>query len=185
MLSIIVAIAENNAIGKDNDLLWRLPKDLARFKEITTTESKTIIMGRKTFESLSRVLPGRKHIVLTKNQDFKVEAESVEIMHSTEELKPLIDAPEEYFVIGGGEIYSLLLPYTNKMYITEVHKSFEAHAYFPQFYKNQWRVLDRSEEYVDEKSSLRYSYVTYIRDKGTGTVSLFAEIPSDTSRRQV
>lgn len=164
MLSIVVAIAENNAIGRDNALLWRLPKDLARFKEITTSESKTIIMGRKTFESLSRALPGRKHIVLTKNPEFKIEDENVEVIHNVEDLKPLIDAPEEYFVIGGGEIYSLLLPYTRKMYITEVHKSFDAHAYFPQFDKSQWEVIDQSQEYEDESSGLKYSYVTYVRN---------------------
>jgi dihydrofolate reductase len=163
MLSIVVAIAENNAIGRDNALLWRLPKDLARFKEITTSESKTIIMGRKTFESLSRILPGRKHIVLTKNPEFKIEDENVEVLYNIEDLQPLIDAPEEYFVIGGGEIYSLLLPYTRKLYITEVHKSFDAHAYFPQFDKNQWEVIDQSQEYKDEDSGLRYSYVTYVR----------------------
>jgi dihydrofolate reductase len=163
MLSIIVAIAENNAIGRDNALLWRLPKDLARFKEITTNASKTIIMGRKTFQSLSRVLPGRKHIVLTKNPDFKIEDENVRVISSIEELKPLIEASEEYFVIGGGEIYSLLLPYTQKMYITEVHKSFDAHAYFPQFNRDDWEVIDRSEEQIDEKSSLKYSYVTYVK----------------------
>lgn len=163
MLSIVVAIAENNAIGKDNALLWRLPKDLARFKEITTSESKTMIMGRKTFQSLGRMLPGRKHIVLTKNPDFKIEDENVEIVHNVEDLKPLITAPEEYFIIGGGEIYSLLLPFTNKMYVTEVHKSFDAHAYFPHFEKDEWEVIDRSEEQVDEKSGLKYSYVTYIK----------------------
>jgi dihydrofolate reductase len=163
MLSIVVAIAENYAIGKDNALLWRLPKDLAHFKEITTTESKTIIMGRKTFQSLTRVLPGRKHIVLTKNPDFIVEDENVEVVHDIDALMPLIDAPEEYFVIGGGEIYSSLLPYTKKMYVTEVHKSFDAHAYFPQFNKNEWEVVDRSQDYVDETSSLNYSYVTYVR----------------------
>ena len=163
MLSIIVAIAENNAIGKDNNLLWRLPKDLARFKEITSTESKTLIMGRKTFESLPKVLPGRRHIILTKNPDFKIEDQNVLIIHSLEELNLQINAPEEYFVIGGGEIYSLLLPYTSKMYITEVHKNFEAHAYFPQFDKTNWEVVHRSQEYVDENSNLSYSYVNYVR----------------------
>lgn len=163
MLSIVVAIAENNAIGRDNALLWRLPKDLARFKTITTSGSKTIIMGRKTFQSMSRVLPGRKHIVLTNNAEFKIEDENVKVIHNIEDIKPLIDAPEEYFVIGGGEIYSLLLPYTSKMYITEVHRPFEGDAYFPQFEKNQWDMVDRSQEYRDETSGLKYSYVTYVK----------------------
>ena len=99
MLSIIVAKAKNNIIGKDNKLLWHLPEDLKRFKEITT--GHTIIMGRKTFESLGRVLPNRKHIVFTQNPDFKVEDPNVQIVHSMLEIKGYIDDQEENFVIGG------------------------------------------------------------------------------------
>ena len=163
MLSIIVAIAENYAIGRDNELLWRLPKDLNRFKEITSTGSKTLIMGRKTFQSLPKVLPGRKHIILTKNKDFSVDDENVQVIYDVTELKSAIEALDEYFVIGGGEIYSLLLPYARKMYITEVHKSFDAHVFFPQFDKNQWDIVDKSEENVDEKAGLSYTYVTYVK----------------------
>lgn len=163
MLSIIVAIAENNVIGKNNNLIWRLPKDLKRFKDITSTGSKTMIMGRKNFESLPKVLPGRKHIVLTRNTDFAINDENVEVIHDIERIKPYAEAEEEYFVIGGGEIYSLLLPYTDKMYITEVHKSFEGDTFFPEFDKNGWEVIARSEEIVDENSGIKYVHVDYVR----------------------
>lgn len=122
MLSIIVAKAQNNIIGKDNKLLWHIPEDLKRFKDLTT--GHTIIMGRKTFESLGRVLPNRKHIVFTQNSDFKVNDENVKIVHSMLEIQEYIENKEENFVIGGAMIYNLLMPYVNKMYITEIHKDF-------------------------------------------------------------
>ena len=130
MLSIIVAKAKNNIIGKNNKLLWSLPEDLKRFKKLTT--GHTIIMGRKTFDSLGRVLPNRKHIVFTQNPDFKVEDENVEIVHSMLEIKQYIDDENENFVIGGAMIYNLLLPYTKKMYVTEINQDFEGDAFFPK-----------------------------------------------------
>ena len=113
MLSIIVAKAKNNIIGKNNRLLWSLPEDLKRFKELTT--GHIIIMGRKTFDSLGRVLPNRKHIVFTQNPDFKIDNENVEVVHSMLEIKEYIDDENENFVIGGAMIYNLLLPYTKKI----------------------------------------------------------------------
>jgi dihydrofolate reductase len=165
VLSIIVAIAENNVIGRDNKLIWRLPEDLKRFKAITSTGSRTIIMGRKSFQSLPKILPGREHIVLTKNSDFTINNEKVVVVHDIEELKPLINSEEEYFVIGGGQIYSLLLPHAEKMYITEVHESFEGDTYFPQFNISQWEVVNRSYNHIDEKSGVHFSYVDYVRKK--------------------
>ena len=123
MLSIIVAKAKNNAIGKDNQLLWHLSDDLKRFKTLTT--GHTIIMGRKTFESLGRVLPNRKHIVFTQNPDFKVDDENVEVVHSMLQIQEYIENEEEAFVIGGAIIYNLLMPYVKKMYITEIDKEFD------------------------------------------------------------
>ena len=113
MLSIIAAIANNNVIGKDNGLIWHLPEDLKRFKKLTT--GHTIIMGRKTFESLGRVLPNRKHIVLCKSGKLQIQNENVEIVTDIEQLKPYIKSKEENFVIGGASIYQLLKPYANKM----------------------------------------------------------------------
>lgn len=150
MLSIVAAVAENNIIGKDNSLLWSLPEDLERFKRITSRESKTMIMGRKTFESINRILPGRKHIILTRNNLFNVNDENVKIIHSLDTLKPYIDSREEYFVIGGGEIYSLLLPYVKKMYLTKVHEEFNGDTSFPNFNENEWQVVSW-EDYKDTK----------------------------------
>ena len=104
MLSIIVAVAKNNVIGKDNKLIWHLPEDLKRFKRITT--GHTIIMGRKTFESLGRVLPNRKHIVLSKDKDFKVDDENVQVINDISLLGEYISSEEENFVIGGASIYT-------------------------------------------------------------------------------
>ena len=161
MLSIIVAKAKNNIIGKNNKLLWSLPEDLKRFKEITT--GHTIIMGRKTFESLGSVLPNRKHIVFTQNPDFKVEDENVEIVHSMLEIKQYIDDENENFVIGGAMIYSLLLPYTNKMYVTEINQDFEGDALFPKINLDEWQAVKREAGVKNEKNNLEYEYVTYER----------------------
>ena len=120
MLSIIVAKAKNNVIGKENKLLWHLPEDLKKFKELTS--GHVIIMGRKTFESLGKVLPDRKHVIFTNNPDFKVNDENVEIVHSMLQIQEYIENEEENFVIGGAMIYNLLMPYVKKMYVTEIDK---------------------------------------------------------------
>ena len=122
MLSIIVAISENNVIGKDNKLLWHLPEDLKRFKELTT--GHTIIMGRKTFESLGGILPNRKHIVITRDTNYKVENNNVEIMNDIQEIDKYVNDNEENFVIGGAIIYSQLIKKAQKMYITKIYKKF-------------------------------------------------------------
>lgn len=141
MLSIIVAISKNNVIGRDNKLIWNLPEDLKRFKKITS--GKTIIMGRKTFESLGRVLPNRKHIVLTKNDDFKYEDENVEIIKDVKELEKYIKSDEESFIIGGAKIYSLLMPYAKKMYVTCINEEFEGDTFFPNIDENEWKIVDK------------------------------------------
>ncbi|NLZ48064.1 MAG: dihydrofolate reductase [Clostridiales bacterium] len=161
MLSIIVAIANNNVIGGNNGLLWHLPEDLKNFKKITMTGSKSMIMGRKTFESLGRVLPERKHIILTNNKDFYVDNENVNIIHDIDSLKPYINSEEEYFVIGGGEIYRQLLPYTSKMYVTRVFEDFQGDTYFPQWDENQWDVIEESEFINTDKYP--YKMITYLR----------------------
>lgn len=163
MLSAVVAIAENNVIGKERSLAWYLPNDLKKFKDITMTASKTMIMGRKTFESLPKVLPGRKHIILTNNIGYKVNDENVDVVHSIEELKAYIGAEEEYFVIGGGQIFSLLFPYTNKMYITEIHETFEGDTFFPQYDKTEWKVIEQREGIIDDKSKYKHTFVTLVR----------------------
>ena len=158
MLSIIVAKAKNNVIGKDNKLLWHIPEDLKRFKSLTT--GHTIIMGRKTFDSIGRVLPNRKHVVLTHNLDFKVHDENVEIVHSIDEIKKYIESDEENFVIGGAMIYNLLMPYVTKMYITEIDKNFEGDSVFPPVNLEKWKEVKRVESKDD---NLEYSFVDYER----------------------
>ena len=116
MLSTIVAVAKNNAIGKDNKLIWHLPEDLKRFKKITS--GKVIIMGRKTFESLGRVLPNRKHLILCNDMEMNIENEAVEVLESIEQLKPYIEDEEEHFVIGGATIYKILSEYNSEIVIS-------------------------------------------------------------------
>ena len=161
MLSIIVAKAKNNVIGKNNELIWKLPEDLKRFKQLTT--GHTIIMGRKTFESLGRVLPNRKHIIFSQNPDFKVNDENVEIVHSMLQIQEYIEDKEEHFVIGGAMIYNLLMPYVTKMYVTQIDREFEGDAFFPRIDENTWEVVEKSEVMEDENSHLKYEYITYKR----------------------
>ena len=159
MLSIIVAKAKNNVIGKDNQLLWHLSDDLKRFKKLTT--GHTIIMGRKTFESLGRVLPNRKHIVFTQNPDFKVNDENVQIVHSMLQIQEYIESQEEVFVIGGAMIYNLLMPYVKKMYVTEIDKEFDGDAFFPRIDETKWKEISREKGPEDEENNFIYEYVTY------------------------
>ena len=163
MLSIIVAKAKNNAIGKDNQLLWHLSDDLKRFKTLTT--GHTIIMGRKTFESLGRVLPNRKHIVFTQNPDFKVNDENVEVVHSMLQIQEYIENDEENFVIGGAMIYNLLMPYVTKMYVTEIEKDFQGDAFFPRIDTQVWKEVSREKGMKDENNDFDYDYVVYERIK--------------------
>lgn len=161
MLSIIVAVAKNNVIGKDNNLIWHLSDDLKRFKKITT--GKTIIMGRKTFESLGRVLPNRKHIILCNDAELEIEDENVEVLQDIKLLDTYIKSDEEYFVIGGATIYKLLIPYVNKMYITEIDKEFEGDVYFPTFEKSEWNVIEKEKGPDDLENNFEYEYVTYLK----------------------
>ena len=158
MLSIIVAKAKNNVIGKNNKLLWNLPEDLKRFKNLTT--GHTIIMGRKTFESIKRVLPNRKHVILSNNPDFKVENENVEIVHSVQDLQKYILDEEENFVIGGAMIYNLLIPYVTKLYVTEIEKDFEGDAVFPKINLEEWKEINRE---FKKENDLEYCFVDYVK----------------------
>lgn len=161
MLSIIVAKAKNNTIGKDNKLLWNIPDDLKRFKELTTNHN--IIMGRKTFESIGRILPNRKHIVFSQNPDFKVNNENVEIIHSMLQIQQYIEDENENFVIGGAMIYNLLMPYVTKMYVTEIDKDFEGDTFFPRINSDIWEEISREEGPEDSKNNFKYEYVIYKR----------------------
>lgn len=161
MLSIIVAVANNQVIGKDNQLIWHLPEDLKRFKTLTT--GHTIIMGRKTFESLGRILPNRKHIILCNDAKLQIEDENVEILEDISMLKPYIDSQEEHFIIGGATIYRLLMPYATKMYITHIHQEFEGDVYFPEIKQEEWKIVAKEKGLKNEKNPYNYEYVTYVK----------------------
>ena len=161
MLSIIVAMSKNNVIGKDNKIIWHMPEDLKRFKELTT--GHTIIMGRKTFESLGRVLPNRKHIVITHDLNYKVDDENVEIVHSIEDVKKYVEDNEENFVIGGAIIYRQLMDLANKMYVTVINEEFVGDAYFPKIDEEIWKVEERIPGIKDEKNIYDYEFITYKR----------------------
>lgn len=161
MLSIIVAIANENVIGKDNKLIWHLPEDLKRFKKITTGHK--IIMGRKTFESLGRVLPNRKHIILCNDMQLDINDENVVILDDITKLDKYIESDEECFVIGGATIYKLLMPYARKMYITKINNNFEGDVYFPEIKNTEWKEILREKGLKDENNPYDYEYITYIR----------------------
>jgi len=159
MLSIIVAKAKNNIIGKDNALIWHLPEDLKRFKKLTT--GHTIIMGRKTFESLGRVLPNRHHIILCNDEQMNIDNENVEILEDISMLDKYVKDSEEHFVIGGATMYRLLMPMCSKMYITEIDKDFEGDVSFPEINLNEWKVTERELGPEDGENTFNYEYVTY------------------------
>ena len=160
MLSIIVAKSRNNAIGKDNKLLWHIKDDLKRFKQLTT--SHTIIMGRKTFESLGRVLPNRLHIVLTRDENYKIDDKNVKIIHDISEIEELINDDKEHFVIGGAQIYNLLISKCKKLYITEIDKDFTGDSYFPNINEGEWNLIEQKDGPEDE-NDFKYKYLTYER----------------------
>ena len=150
MLALIVAVAHNRVIGKDNTLIWHLPNDLKFFKEKTT--GHVIIMGRKTFESLPFLLPNREHWVITRDKGFDA-PEGVKIFHS----------PEAAYVIGGAQVYEAFLPYVDTMYITEVDHEFEGDAFFPEFSEEAFTIESVVDGVVDEKNTYPHRFVTYRR----------------------
>lgn len=161
MISIVVAIAENGAIGYKNDLLWHLPADLKRFKEMTTGHS--IIMGSRTFRSLPKgALPNRRNIVLSRTQqDFP----GAEWAASPEVALELVGEEAEAFVIGGAQVYEQMLPYTDKIYLTRVHADFpKADTFFPELDMSEWVELSRTEYPADEKNRYATTLLELIRD---------------------
>ena len=158
-LSIIVAVSENNAIGKDNNLLWHISEDLKHFKEITSGHS--VLMGRKTFESLGKKLPNRRNIVITRNPDYT--AEGCEMASSLEDAVRLCAGEEEVFVIGGGEIYRQAMDMASKLYLTVVHKVYEADTFFPVIDSSCWKEISREDFFFVAKFEYPYSFIEYCR----------------------
>lgn len=161
MLSIIVAVAENHAIGKDNDLIWYISDDLKRFKRLTT--GHTILMGRKTFESLPKgALPNRTNVVITRDESLHFE--NCIMLHSIEEaIEKYQDSEEEVFIIGGGSIYEKMLPFAQKLFLTKVHQSFEADVFFPQIDWNDWQITAEENHNKGEKNEFDFSFIDLIR----------------------
>ena len=160
MIIMIAAVAENNALGKDNDLVWHLPNDFKRFK--TLTSGHHIIMGRKTFESFPKPLPNRTHVIITRQKNYK--AEGCIIVDSIEKALEICPKNEDTYIIGGGEIYTLSLPFADKIEITKVHHSFEADAYFPVLNEKEWKLAQSDHNSKDEKHIYDYTYLTCLRN---------------------
>ncbi len=158
-ISIIVAVSRNNVIGKDNQLIWKLSADLKRFKALTT--GHTIIMGRKTFDSIGKPLPDRTSIVITRQKDYKIEGCTV--VNSLEEALEKAADQEEVFIIGGGAIYKEALAKANKIYYTKVHKEFEGDTFFPVLNFKEWESANRKDCMPDEKNEYAYSFIDYKR----------------------
>ena len=159
-ISIIVAIAENRAIGKDNRLLWHLSDDLKRFKKLTT--GHTLILGRNTFLSLpGGALPNRRHIVIS---DIPGESfEGCEMAASIKEAVKLAGSEEECFVIGGGMVYRQFLPLAGKLYLTRVHHSFEADTFFPEIDFSKWKAVYSEDVDAGERNEFAHTYTEYVR----------------------
>ncbi len=159
-ISIIVAIASNYAIGKDNDLLWHISKDLKRFKEIT--KDHYIVMGKRTYFSLPvRPLPNRTSLIIT-----DVENEVIDnclMAYSIEDAIEKMDPHKENFIIGGGSVYSQFMPYADKLYITRVHKDFEADTFFPEIELDKWEMIEKEDVNNDPQNDFTYSFETYKR----------------------
>jgi dihydrofolate reductase len=160
-LALIAVVARNGAIGKGNSLLVHLSEDLKHFKR--TTLGCPVIMGRKTFESIGRPLPGRRNIVVTRNAQWR--AEGVERAHSLDEALKLVAAVPKVFVIGGGELYAQALPHADELVLTELDRDFEGDTFFPAWDRRQFEETSRERHHADAPNDFDYAFVTYTRQR--------------------
>ena len=165
-ISVIVAVAKNGVIGQNNTLPWHLPEDLKHFRALTTGHH--IIMGRKTYESLGRLLPARTTVIVTRNQDYCLDGALV--AHSLEEAVILCGGDDEAFVIGGAELYQDGLKLANKLYVTEIDFEVAGDAFFPVFSKEEWNEVSR--ESHTSAQGLDFSYITYVRNPHNETFTV-------------
>ena len=156
---MIAAAAENNALGKDNELVWHLPNDFKRFKALTSGHH--IIMGRKTFESFPKPLPNRTHIVITRQKNYQ--PDGCIVVNSLEKAIELCPTNEDSYIIGGGEIYTLGMPFSDKIELTRVHDNFEADAFFPDINPDEWKLIQSEFQAKDEKHLIDFTYQTFVR----------------------
>ena len=158
-VTMIAAAGENNALGKDNDLVWHLPDDFRRFKALST--GHYIIMGRKTFESFPQPLPNRTHVVITRQKDYH--PEGAVMVHSLEEALKVAQEDPQPFIIGGGEIFDLGMDVTDKIELTRVHGKFEADAFFPELDLEKWDLISSEYHGKDERHNYDFTFLTYVR----------------------
>jgi len=159
MITLIAAVAENNALGKDNQLLWHLPDDFKRFKNITS--GHYIIMGRKTFESFPKPLPNRTHVIITRQKDYN--PEGCIVVNSLEEAIEFCPKQEDIFIIGGGEIYKQSIEIADKIDITRVHHCFEADTFFPEINLEKWQLVFKEFHSKDERHDFDFTFQTFVR----------------------
>jgi dihydrofolate reductase len=159
MLSIIVALSDNNVVGRENKLPWRLSADLKRLRAITMGHH--LIMGRKTWESLGRPLPGRTNVVITSDRNYK--AEGGVVVHSLHEAIRLSSQDPEGFIFGGGKVFKEALSMVDKIYMTRVHTKLDGDAFFPALDMNEWKEIEREDHKADEKNQFDYSFITMVR----------------------
>lgn len=161
MISFIFAMDRNHLIGKDNDLPWHIPNDFKFFKDMTW--GRTIIMGRKTFESFGKPLPERKHIVITKNKEY--DREGCTVIHTIDEIIEMEknEPNKEWFVIGGSVLFEEMLPYADRMYLTYIDASFEGDTYFPEYDESEWTLVSETKGKKDDKNPYDYYFRTYDR----------------------
>ncbi|MCT2345828.1 DfrD/DfrG/DfrK family trimethoprim-resistant dihydrofolate reductase [Niallia taxi] len=158
-ISLIVAMAKDRVIGKNNDIPWRIPKDWEYVRD--TTKGHTIVLGRKNLESIGRALPNRRNIILTRDKNFNFDG--CEIAHSVEEVFDLCVNEEEIFIFGGEQIYNIFLPYVNKMHITKIHHHFEGDTFFPEVNFNEWREVSVEKGVMNDKNPYIYYFHVYER----------------------
>ncbi len=158
-VSIVVAIAENNAIGKDNQLLWHLPADLKHFKAITS--GHCIIMGRKTFESIGKPLPNRRNIVISRTDGLEISG--AEVKSSIQDALQLCRDENEVFIIGGAEVYRSAMELVNRIYLTRVHEHYSGDTFFPEIDFNNWEETKVEKHLPDEKNRVAYTFSTLLR----------------------
>lgn len=156
-ISIIVAFAENSVIGRDMDLPWHISADLKRFKALTMGHH--IVMGRKTYESIGRLLPGRTTVIITRQENYHVEGAVV--INSFNEAHAMAAQDSELFIIGGGQIYEIALPFARKLYVTRVHTEVEGDTKFPEVQWNDWKLVSVEHHTADEKNDHDYSFEAY------------------------
>ena len=161
MITLIVAVADNGVIGRDNTLPWHLPEDLKRFKRLTM--GKPMIMGRKTFESIGKPLPGRRNIVVTRHPNYQ--REGIEVVHGTDEAVAITTGAPEVMVIGGADLFRLFLPLAGRIHLTRVHGNIEGDVMWPALDNRQWEAIERERHEADDRHAYAMTFEVWEKRK--------------------